>query len=213
MEMLTEITVLYAVIFAIITIAMTIYLRLSSKLSTKEQENLRIQKKLNDLSNVEEVNDIIFREFLAFKVEMHDKISSLDQVYISKYQQQLEKEKAIWIAEQEKIIRKDSVQRSRRVIRGQATEHLAPLIMSDLNIKDFRFIGNPIDYIVFSGASDVTDNTPDTQFEKIILLEIKSGKSRLNKVQRRIRDAVKNGNIEFVIYNPDTQETKTITTE
>ena len=85
--------------------------------------------------------------------------------------------------------------------------------MPGLNIKDFRFVGNPIDYIVFSGASDITDKTADTEFEKIILLEIKSGKSRLNKVQRRIRDAVKNGNIEFVIYNPDTQETKTITME
>lgn len=212
MEMLTEITLLYFVIFAIITIAITIYLRLSSKLSTKEQENQEMQVKLDTLQLFQNWVENFMPSYYNFQRIIEEDLQQLRQVYCT-YADNLEKQKRLWMAEQEKVIRKDSIDRSRRVIRGQATEHLAPLIMSDLNIKDFRFVGNPIDYIVFSGASDVTDNTPDTQFEKIILLEIKSGKSRLNKVQRRIRDAVKNGNVEFVIYNPDTQETKTITTE
>ena len=212
MEMLTEITLLYFVIFAIITTAITIYLRLSSKLSTKEQENQEMQVKLDTLQLFQNWVENFMPSYYNFQRIIEEDLQQLQQMYCT-YADNLEKQKRLWMAEQEKVIRKDSVDRSRRVIRGQATEHLAPLIMSDLNIKDFRFVGNPIDYIVFSGASDVTDNTPDTQFEKIILLEIKSGKSRLNKVQRRIRDAVKNGNVEFVIYNPDTQETKTITTE
>ena len=117
-----------------------------------------------------------------------------------------------WKVSNEASIRSDAVSRSRSVIRGQATEHLAPLTMPSVNIKDFRFIGNPIDYLVFCGASDITDKQND-QIEKVILLEIKSGKSKLNKVQRRIRDAVKEGRVEFAIYNPDTGLTKTTTIE
>ena len=213
MEMLTQTTLLYAIIFGIIAIATVMYLRLSSKLSTKEQENQEIQEKLKSIQDFQEMSQNILTEYFKFQRDIEDKLSFLNETYSNHYTKKLESEKRLWIAEQEKAIRKDSIERSRRVIRGQATEHLAPLTMPGLNIKDFRFVGNPIDYIVFSGASDITDKTADTEFEKIILLEIKSGKSRLNKVQRRIRDAVKNGNIEFVIYNPDTQETKTITME
>ena len=87
-------------------------------------------------------------------------------------------------------------------MRGQATEHLAPLMMDNLNLKDFRFLGNPIDYIVFNGCSAVADKQADT-VESIIFIDIKTGSSRLTKVQRRIRDCIKNGNVEFIVYNPD----------
>ena len=192
---------------------MAMYVKLINKLSTRKQENQDLQNNLKTTKEVNSMYENLFSETWKLRGEIEQDLEQLQKVYSTYYTDELEKQKRLWTAEQEKIIRKDSVERSRRVIRGQATEHLAPLTMPGLNIKDFRFLGNPIDYIVFSGASDVTDSVHDADFEKIILLEIKSGKSRLNKVQRRIRDAVKNGNVEFVIYNPDTQETKTITTE
>lgn len=101
--------------------------------------------------------------------------------------------------------RKDALKRSRNVMRGQATEHLAPLIQDKYNPKDFRFMANPIDYIVFDGLSDLIDKKRK-DINKIILLDIKTGSSSLTKVQRRIRDCLHAGNIEFQIYNPDKEE-------
>ena len=123
------------------------------------------------------------------------KFTSLEREYNIKYES--------WRTTQERKVRKDATKRSRNIMRGQATEHLAPYMFTNkLNPKDFRFLGNPIDYIVFSGCSDVTDGVSDT-IEKVILIDIKTGTSKLNKVQRRIRDAVKEGRVEFLTYNPD----------
>lgn len=107
-----------------------------------------------------------------------------------------------WKITEESKIRKDALERSRSILRGQATEHLAPLTMNSLNPKDFRFMGNPIDYIVYKGLSDLSDKKSD-EIESIILLDIKTGKSRLTKIQRRIRDCVEQGRLKFVVYNPD----------
>ena len=130
---------------------------------------------------------------------LQEKIQNLDEFYEEK---NLTKFKN-WCSSKEKEIRADAINRSRNVMRGQATEHLAPYMMSnDLNPKDFRFMGNPIDYIVFSGASDVTDGVADT-INKVVFIDIKTNKSKLNKVQRRVRDAINEGRVEFLIYNPD----------
>jgi len=107
-----------------------------------------------------------------------------------------------WCIKHEKTIRKDSVERSRSIIRGQATEHLAPFVIKESNPKDYRFLGSPIDYIVFHGLSDVIDGERES-IEKITFLDIKTGKSRLNKSQRKIRDAINNGKVEFVMRKID----------
>jgi len=122
--------------------------------------------------------------------------------------EKLNKEFEAWKILHEESIREDALRRSRSVMRGQATEHLAPLTLPSMNPKDFRFMGNPIDYVVFCGVSDITDKQKDA-IDKIVFLEIKSGKSKLNKVQRRIRDAIKEGKVEFTIYNPDTSSIST----
>ena len=107
-----------------------------------------------------------------------------------------------WCIEHEKNIRKNSIERSRNIIRGQATEHLAPFIMEGFNPKDYRFLGNPIDYIIFNGASDVTDKISD-QIDSVIFLDIKTGNSRLTKIQRRIKKCIEEGRVKFLTYNPD----------
>jgi len=106
-----------------------------------------------------------------------------------------------------KEARKDANKRSRAVIRGQATEHLAPLMHTDFNFKDFRFLGDPIDYLICAGSSAIKDGTSDA-IDEIVLLDIKTGKSQLNKTQRRIRDAVVEGRVSFAIYNTDENTTR-----
>lgn len=109
------------------------------------------------------------------------------------------------IAHQQKLkdARADALKKSRAVLRGQATEHLAPLIQSNWEMKDFRFIGNPIDFLICSGSSAILDGKAN-EIEEIVLLDIKTNKSSLNKTQRRIRDAVLAGRVAFAVYNTDT---------
>lgn len=97
---------------------------------------------------------------------------------------------------------KEALAKSRSVMRGQATEHLAPFMTNEWSPKDYRFMSDPVDYVVFSGASSITDGIQD-QIDEVILLDIKTGKSNLNKVQRRIRDAIIAGRVRFGVYNPD----------
>ena len=60
----------------------------------------------------------------------------------------------------------------------------------DFNIplEDCRFLAEPLDVIVFNGSSQ-------NNVDHITFMEIKTGAARLNKHQRMIRDAIKDGNV------------------
>ena len=99
-------------------------------------------------------------------------------------------------------IKKETLKKSKSIVRGLATEHLAPFMQNDLNPEDFRHIGNPIDYIVFDGLSSVLDGETD-ELKGIVFLDIKTNTSKLNKVQRRIKTCILEKKVSFQIYNPD----------
>jgi predicted Holliday junction resolvase-like endonuclease len=63
-------------------------------------------------------------------------------------------------------------------------------------------MGNPIDYVCFDGLSDVLDGHADS-IKTIRFVDIKTGKSNLNKSQRKIRDAVEGSKVIFEIVNLD----------
>jgi predicted Holliday junction resolvase-like endonuclease len=89
-----------------------------------------------------------------------------------------------WKIEQEYTIRQDAIHRSQSVIIGKVTEHLSPYIPTfPFNPKDARFIGAPIDFLVFDGLDD-------GNIREIVFVEVKTGNSSLNPKQRQIRDAV-----------------------
>ena len=80
-----------------------------------------------------------------------------------------------WKRRYEKEIRKDAIEKSKAVITGKVTEHLIPYLPEfKYNPKDARFIGSPIDLIVFDGLDD-------GELRKIVFVEVKSGKSTLSK--------------------------------
>ena len=88
--------------------------------------------------------------------------------------------------------RKDTGNRQRSIIKGQISEVLAPWSIESVNsVKELNFLGSPIDFVGFKGLDGEGDI--DIKF-----IEVKSGKSRLNKNQRRIRDAVIAKRIEWV---------------
>ena len=60
--------------------------------------------------------------------------------------------------------------------------------------QDWSFMGNPLDYIVWDWYQDADLNN---QQGKIVFLDVKAAKSQLSTKQRRIRDLVKAGRIEW----------------
>jgi len=89
---------------------------------------------------------------------------------------------------------KRRVNQSRAVLLGQVAEHFAPLLPGfDYNPKDARFLGQPVDYLVFNGL-----NNAETTLE-IVFCEIKTGGSHLSPSERAIKAAVEAGRVRFEI--------------
>ncbi|MBM3945406.1 MAG: hypothetical protein FJ317_07980 [SAR202 cluster bacterium] len=69
---------------------------------------------------------------------------------------------------------------------GQMTEQFMPFLNDyPWDPERFRFIGSPIDGIQFED-------------DRVIIVEFKTGGSTLSATQRRIRDQVRAGKVEFV---------------
>ncbi len=100
--------------------------------------------------------------------------------------------------EREREARRDSVDRSRATLTGQFLEKLAPHFPDfPYEPTDLRFIGTPVDYLVFDGLSA-------GQVDQIVFLEVKSGDSGLTTRERRVRDAVEAGAVRWDVYQvPD----------
>lgn len=90
-------------------------------------------------------------------------------------------------------IRQDSLLRSRAVLHGRASEQLAPITTDfPFDPADARFIGSPVDFVVFDGYREVRAGRRDT-LRRIVLVDVKTGTSSLSTVQRRVRDSVVEG--------------------
>lgn len=100
--------------------------------------------------------------------------------------------------EREKAARQDSVQRSRSTLSGGFLERLAPHFPDfPYEPTDLRFLGTPVDYVVFSGLSE-------GEVDEVVFLEVKSGGSGLTTRERRVRDAVEAGAVRWDVYRvPD----------
>ena len=90
-------------------------------------------------------------------------------------------------------IREDALSRSHSVVAGKATEHLAPLLPGfEFDPRDARFLGSPIDFIVFDGLSE-------GEIQEIVFVEIKTGPSAaLTTRERHVRDAVDSRRVRFL---------------
>lgn len=105
---------------------------------------------------------------------------------------------AEWKSEQEQQIRQDAIQRSQAVTLGKITEHLVPHLPNfQFNPKDVRFIGSPIDFIVFDGLND----DEEKQIREVVFLEIKTGTSALTRRERLVRDAIRAGRVKWLEWS------------
>jgi len=88
---------------------------------------------------------------------------------------------------------------SAHTTRGQLLEKWTPFVSAEgiedhWKPEDWTFLGQPIDYVVFDWRKDKELNLKEG---KVILLDVKSGKASLSTKQRRIRDLIQKGNVEW----------------
>ncbi|MBF7682844.1 endonuclease [Acinetobacter sp. B5B] len=91
-----------------------------------------------------------------------------------------------------------SVNTSRAVLKGKMAEQFAPMLPQFHYLPaDARFLGDPIDYIIFDGYSAFKDGVGCAEDINIILMDIKSGKAKLTAGQKAIAQAVQDKRVRF----------------
>ena len=89
--------------------------------------------------------------------------------------------------------RRDATKRSRSVLAGKAGEQLAPLVpkfCDRFDPSEARFLGAPIDYVVFDGIGSGV-------LHEVVLVEVKTGSSSLNANERQVELAIAEGRVRF----------------
>lgn len=117
-------------------------------------------------------------------------------IRIRAIEDRMQSELAVWKLEATGEIRKDSVNRSRSTLKGKIAEQMAPILPGfGYSPADARFIGSPVDYIIFDGLTSVADDKADDI--SIIFMDVKKGTGTLTRTQRRIRDAIDRNSVAW----------------
>lgn len=70
---------------------------------------------------------------------------------------------------------------------GNVTENIIPFLKDcPYNPRDMNFLGQPLDYLIF-----------DLDEGKIVFLEVKTGKSKVTKKQKTIKNLIENGQVFY----------------
>jgi len=101
-----------------------------------------------------------------------------------------------WAQQEEKGIREDAIKRSEAVIQGKVTEHLIPFFPDfKYNPKDVRFMGTPVDLVVFDGLSE-------GEMRNVVFVEVKTGKTaNLSSRERMVRNCVESKEVVYEIIH------------
>jgi predicted Holliday junction resolvase-like endonuclease len=98
-----------------------------------------------------------------------------------------------WKGQYTAAIRQDAVERSQAVTAGKVHEQLLPYLPEfPYNPKDARFLGSPVDLIIFDGLAD-------GQVRRVVFLEVKTGGSTLTVRERQVRDVIEAHEVEWLV--------------
>lgn len=100
----------------------------------------------------------------------------------------------------EKYLRYDAVKRSKRTLLGKLWEQVSPYIPKfPFRPSDMKFLGSPIDFIIFDGASE-------NDIKQVVFLEVKSGDSQLSTQERKLKKAIEGGKVSWKLFNVEKPE-------
>ena len=90
--------------------------------------------------------------------------------------------------------RKEAIAKSRAVLSGQFSEQLAPFLPRfDYAPTECKFIGKPIDFLVFKGLDE-------KDISEVVFVEVKSGESRLSPVEKNLKKAIEEKRVSWKEY-------------
>ena len=105
------------------------------------------------------------------------------------------------------LAQKRSVNTSRAVLKGKMAEQLAPILPEFQYLpSDAKFLGDPVDYVVFEGYSDFREGEAVAEDIHVVFIDIKSGGARLTKGQLAIAQAIQQGRVRFETIRIDFEE-------
>lgn len=98
----------------------------------------------------------------------------------------------VWRARYLRRIRLEAIQKSQAVITGRVTEQLLPFFPGfPFNPKDARFLGSPVDLVIFDGL----DNG---HLERVVFVEVKTGSADLSPRERQLRTIIQARRVEWL---------------
>jgi len=122
-----------------------------------------------------------------------DRRADLEALFDQRYSAKFEK----WKVETEKSLRQDALTKSPAVVKGKLAEQLAPIFEAfGYAPSDARFIGDPVDYVIFDGYTEVRERKVDRPIA-VVVADIKTGDADLTYEQKRIKAGVKQGIVRF----------------
>ena len=87
-------------------------------------------------------------------------------------------------------------------------EQMAPMLPGfDYSPADSKFLGDPIDYVIFDGMTDARDGDGSFDDLEVVLIDVKYGKAQLSATQRAIAQAVEAGRVRFEVVRIDADHT------
>lgn len=90
----------------------------------------------------------------------------------------------VWKLRYTAAIRENAVQRSLAVTAGKVHEQLVPYLPEfGFNPKDARFLGSPVDLVIFDGLAAGA-------VRRVVFLEVKTGGAALTTRERQVRDVI-----------------------
>lgn len=98
--------------------------------------------------------------------------------------------------------RRDAIMKSRAVLGGQFSEQLAPFLPNFKFLpSECRFIGKPIDLVVFKGMDEKKIN-------EVVFVEVKSGNAKLSPQETNLKETIKNKRVRWEEYRIPEELTK-----
>lgn len=99
-----------------------------------------------------------------------------------------------WKNAHSRQIRREAIAGSQAAVAGRVFERVAPYLPGfGYNPRDVRFVGDPVDFVVFDGLSE-------GNVRNVVFVEVKTGDGELNGNERRVKAAIVERRVEWSLF-------------
>lgn len=101
-----------------------------------------------------------------------------------------------YLVREEARMRADAIARSEHVVKGKVAEQLVPFGPEfTYNPRDCRFLGSPVDFVVFDGLTEGI-------LERVVFVEVKTGESgRLSSRERKVQAIIEQAEVGYEVLH------------